>query len=93
MFGPGDTFFIYPDGRSSVRYERFAEGVQLSEKIRLLREEMTANGDTEGLGRLENALTPIRNNDLSAIVPSETIVNDLSAIIASLSRKNCNFTR
>lgn len=93
MFGPGDTFFIYPDGRSSVRYERFAEGVQLSEKIRLLRKEMTAKGDTEGLERLENALTPIRNNDLSAIVPSETIVNDLSAIIASLSRKNCNFTR
>ena len=22
MFGPGDTYFIYPDGRSSVRYER-----------------------------------------------------------------------
>ncbi len=32
---PATPTFIYPDGRSSVRYERFAEGVQLSEKIRL----------------------------------------------------------
>ena len=38
LFAPGDTYFIYPEGRSSVRYERLVEGIQLSEKARLLRE-------------------------------------------------------
>lgn len=86
MFGPGDTFFIYPDGRSSVRYERFVEGIQLSEKIRLLREFMTADGDTQGIQRLENALGPIRSVGMSAAVSSATIVNDLSVAISLLSR-------
>lgn len=27
MFAPGDTYFVYPDGRSSIRYERMLEGI------------------------------------------------------------------
>ena len=87
MFGPGDTYFIYPDGRSSVRYERFAEGVQLSEKIRLLREAMSAAGDTAGLTALDAALAPIICNGMSASEPSDVIVNDLVRAVDLLSRK------
>lgn len=87
MFGPGDTYFIYPDGRSSVRYERFAEGVQLSEKIRLLRDAMSAAGDTAGLTALAAALAPIICNGMSASEPSDVIVNDLERAIDLLSRK------
>ncbi len=86
MFGPGDTYFIYPDGRSSVRYERFVEGVQLSEKIRILRAYFSATGDHERLERLENALAPIRNIGMSATVPSADIINELSESITLLSR-------
>lgn len=86
LFGAGDTFFIYPDGRSSVRYERFAEGVQLSEKIRVLREDFEASGDIEGLKALENAIAPIRSNAMSNAVPSSMIINDLRKEIAELSR-------
>ena len=34
----GDTSIIYPDGRSSIRFERLREGIQDAEKIRILRE-------------------------------------------------------
>ena len=36
FFPPGDTYFIYPDGCSSVRFERLIEGIQQYEKLILL---------------------------------------------------------
>ena len=33
----GDTYMIYPEGRSSIRFERLIEGIQSYEKIRILR--------------------------------------------------------
>lgn len=86
-FGSGDTFFIYPDGRSSVRYERLVEGIQLSEKIRLLRQEMTAADDIRGLLRLEEALIPLRSGAFSAWCPTSTVVNELTERVAALSRE------
>ena len=47
---------------------------------------MTADGDTQGIQRLENALGPIRSVGMSAAVSSATIVNDLSVAISLLSR-------
>jgi len=35
----GDTYIVYPAGRSSIRFERLREGIQDAEKIRLLREQ------------------------------------------------------
>ncbi len=53
----GDCFMIYPGPeigtvRSSMRYERIAEGVQDMEKIRILREEFTAKGQPTKLDKL-----------------------------------------
>jgi hypothetical protein len=36
----GDTYIIYPAGRSSIRFERLREGIQDAEKIRILREDI-----------------------------------------------------
>lgn len=33
----GDTYLVYPDARSSIRFERLREGIQDYEKIRILR--------------------------------------------------------
>ncbi len=41
----GDTYIVYPDARSSIRFERLREGIQDAEKIRLLRDEFK-NGTT-----------------------------------------------
>ena len=87
MFAPGDTYFVYPDGRSSIRYERMVEGIQLSEKIRLLRAQMEASRDFEGLLLLEKALEPIRSGAMNAWYPTSTVVNDLTRAIDALSER------
>lgn len=51
----GDCYLVYP-GASSIRLERLQEGVQCAEKIRVLREEYRATGQTAKLRRLEQAL-------------------------------------
>lgn len=35
----GDTFLVYPEARSSVRFERLIDGIEVSEKVRILKEE------------------------------------------------------
>ena len=50
---PGDTFFVYPGCRTSVRWELLRDGIETCEKIRLLREEGKATG------RLDRALEGI----------------------------------
>ena len=49
----GDTYMVYPYGRSSVRFEKLVEGIQAYEKIRILREEYTAEGNTAKLAELD----------------------------------------
>ncbi len=55
----GDTYIVYPEGRSSIRFERLVEGIQDWEKIRILRNE--AAGNEEQLRRLEELLKPFRS--------------------------------
>lgn len=86
MFAPGDTYFVYPDGRTSVRYERMVEGIQMSEKLRILRDEFTAARDVEALLELENALIPIRSGALNPWYPTSTVVDHLQEAITRLSR-------
>lgn len=47
LFSPGDTYVIYPDNHSSVRWERYIEGVEMAEKVRILREEQQEILNTE----------------------------------------------
>ena len=47
---------IYPHGRSSVRFEKLIEGIQAYEKIRILRDEFTREGDTAKLSKLEEVI-------------------------------------
>lgn len=52
----GDCYLIYPCGRSSIRFERLNEGIQDFEKIRILREEFSAKGETAKLKQLDRIL-------------------------------------
>lgn len=87
MFAPGDTYFVYPDGRSSIRYERLLEGIQMSEKIRVLRADMKAANDLEGLLLLEKALEPVRSGAMNEWYPTSTVINDLTRAIETLSAR------
>jgi len=56
--GPsGDRYIVYPDARSSVRFEKVIEGIQDYEKTRILKEKWEQEGNSEKLDALQNALS------------------------------------
>jgi hypothetical protein len=52
----GDTFIVYPEARSSIRFERLIEGIQDFEKLSLV------------IGELENRKTPEAQTQLKSIL-------------------------
>ena len=48
----GDTYMVYPDARSSIRFERLIEGIQDAEKIRILRKQYSDANTSESLAKL-----------------------------------------
>ncbi len=57
----GDTYIVYPGGRSSIRYERMLEGIQDFEKINIITKKLKAAGDTKSLTKLDNAIEKLKN--------------------------------
>ncbi len=79
----GDTYIVYPDARSSIRFERLREGIQDVEKIRILTEEFSAAGSTDKMVRLGQVLAAFDTVDIPEN-PEET-VNRAKSILNSLS--------
>jgi len=78
----GDTYIVYPHGRSSIRYERMLEGVQDYEKLQATKRHLALKNDRESLRKLQNAVaklqaerTPTWNSDLNA---AKQLLNELS---------------
>ncbi len=60
----GDTYVIYPYSISSIRWERFVQGIQQFEKYKILYNEAAQNNDKKTIEQLEQLLQLI---DLSKI--------------------------
>jgi hypothetical protein len=82
----GDTYIVYPDARSSIRFERLVEGIQDAEKIRILRKEWTENLSDESKNKLNtlnleiekfNTITPVRPTD-EMVGHARKLLNELS---------------
>ncbi len=52
----GDTYIVYPQNRSSIRFERLREGIQDYEKARIIIKALKEKNDTKGLRRLNQAI-------------------------------------
>ncbi len=52
----GDCYIVYPDGCSSIRFERLIEGIQDYEKASILRQEWAAAGENAKLEAMDAAL-------------------------------------
>lgn len=52
----GDTYIVYPNNRSSIRFETLREGIQDAEKIRILREDFTNRKMTKELELLNKTV-------------------------------------
>ncbi len=53
----GDTYFVYPEARSSIRFERFREGIQDYEKAKILKEEFEERGEVDKLLKVNQAIS------------------------------------
>lgn len=79
----GDTYIVYPFGRSSIRYERMLEGIQDYEKLQLVKKVLMAKSDTASLQKLQDAIAKLNtvqrtdtwNQELNA---AKQLLNDLS---------------
>ena len=80
----GDTYFIYPGARSSIRFERLIMGVQAYEKIRLLREEYQIKGDMDGFRRLNEALSAFDEG----LMPAESSSDQIAKALRELDLNN-----
>lgn len=83
LFAPGDTYFIYPDAKSSVRFERLIEGIELSEKIRLLKQEFIAENNAAALEELNNALMIMTHTRPRANASTGLQIDAINTIIAN----------
>ncbi len=69
----GDTYMIYPEGRSSIRFERLIEGIQSYEKICILKEEFEKKGNKSAIKKIDKILKAFDEFSLEEI-PAATVV-------------------
>jgi hypothetical protein len=85
----GDTYLVYPDARSSIRFERLVEGIQDAEKIRILRLEFAADGSAEARRKLKLLNNTVAQFNISqAPEDTEALVNRGKSVLAELSRQS-----
>ena len=70
----GDTYILYPGGRSSMRFERMIEGIQAYEKIRILRNEKDRRGRSKNYGKRIDKILESFNEFNLLDVPAEKVV-------------------
>ena len=78
----GDTYFIYPGGRSSVRFEKLLAGIQAFEKIQILKKEFQSSNNREALVKLDKTLELFKLENLEA-TPASEIISEASAVLNS----------
>lgn len=84
----GDTYFVYPNAQSSVRFERLREGIQDYEKIRLLRKELTEHPSREAAAareKLNNFMGSINTKTLDKRSAAD-VVNEGKKLLAEIAR-------
>jgi hypothetical protein len=83
----GDTYFVYPNARSSIRFERLREGIQDYEKISIVRNMLLKENSNEGnlkLQQLDEFMAQLEIYQLKD-TPAEVIVNKGKQILNLLS--------
>ena len=82
----GDTYLVYPDARSSIRFERIREGIQDFEKIRIIKARMEGKSNTLLMDSLNSHLRQFEISNLKNTSASD-MVNTGKELINKISRK------
>jgi len=83
----GDTFFVYPDSKSSIRFEKLREGIQDFEKLRILRDTFTNSNNVKDqmkLQQLDHVLNKFQISSLETdgaldlVLEAKKVINQVS---------------
>jgi len=85
----GDTYFVYPEARSSIRFERLREGIQDFEKIRILRQKLKSDDSPEAKENLDRLEEHLKKYEISVLedVPAEEMLLEGKRIINLISKQ------
>lgn len=79
----GDTYLVYPENETSIRFERLQEGIQTVEKIKALRNILSKEDKKEDLQKLQNEIEMFGNKNINRnLIPSQ--VKSLKNLLNSL---------
>ena len=86
-FASADTYFVYPYGRSSMRFERLVDGIEVAEKVRTLRAKYAGR---EELKPLEEMIVAFRSKEItqrdydwqSVLAKAQKTLHDVSKALA-----------
>ena len=78
----GDTYFVYPYKRSSVRFERLIDGIEVAEMVRQLRREGADTAPVEAVLEKIRSIKPTDYNE-----PLQQIISEARAALDEVSRK------
>jgi len=68
----GDTYLVYPENETSIRFEKLREGIQTVEKIKALRAILSKDGKTEELKTLEQEIQKFSNKNINRdLIPAQ----------------------
>ena len=86
----GDTFFVYPEARTSIRFERLREGIQDFEKIRIIREKLKAENSQEATENLKLLEEHLQKYEISALenIPAGSMLKEGKNILNKISMEN-----
>lgn len=83
----GDTYLVYPEARSSIRFERLREGIQDYEKIRILRDKLKAMNSYEAKSKSLQLDTHLQRYEILALdsVPAGEMLEEGKQILYQIS--------
>lgn len=81
----GDTYIVYPDNRSSIRFETLREGIQDAEKIRILRKTFLKSNQLDNLDHLNHTIARFNTTKKPEDLPS--ILENAKATLNMLAEK------
>lgn len=84
-WGAGDTYFVYPNGRSSIRFERLVAGIQAFEKVDILKKMFELEDNKEALEELHSILKLFNSETLLEISATD-VVREANERLRVLSR-------
>ncbi len=70
----GDCYQIYPGPRTSIRFEKLIEGIQDFEKIRIIRDQLISDGNSEKLKELDKVLSNFTIENIAKMPPADMVL-------------------